>query len=218
MKYLIYSIEDDKDIAHIINVTLQKQGYEVKTFYEAKTFYEELATRKPDMILLDMMLPVVSGQTILKDLRSKSIYDDVDIIIISANHMVIDKIDGLDLGADDYIEKPFDLLELMSRVNARFRRHNKSKVLEVSDIVLDTNAYKCLKGNDEIQLTNKEFEILTFLFQNRGKVLSREDILNKIWGIDALETRTVDMHVKSLRKKIGEEIIVTVYGVGYKVI
>ena len=129
MSYLIYSIEDDKDISHLINVALSKQGYVVKSFYNGKDFYDALALETPQLILLDMMLPDTSGTEILKNIRSKAIYDDVDIIIISAKRMVMDKVDGLDLGADDYIEKPFDILELMSRVNVKYRRYNKRKFM-----------------------------------------------------------------------------------------
>lgn len=217
MNYLIYSIEDDKDISHIINVTLSKQGYTVKSFYDAHSFYEELKNATPNIILLDMMLPDISGQDILKDLRSQTKYDDVEIIIISANHMIIDKVDGLDLGADDYIEKPFDLLELMSRVNAKVRRKNRNKILSFKNIKLDLVKLTCLVDDKEVALTNKEFDILSLLASNVGKAFSREEILNTIWGIDSLETRTLDMHIKSIRKKISEDVIQTIYGVGYKV-
>ncbi len=217
MGYLIYSIEDDKDISHIINATLTKQGYIVKSYYDAKSFYEDFESVAPNMILLDMMLPDMSGQEILKDIRSKAMYDNIDIIIISANHMLIDKVDGLDLGADDYIEKPFDLLELMSRVNAKVRRFNKNKIVSFRNVKLDIEKFLCLVDDNEVSLTNKEFEILSLLSSNVGKVFSREEMLNKIWGIDALETRTLDMHIKSIRKKTYDDIIQTVYGVGYKV-
>lgn len=217
MNYLIYSIEDDKDISHIINVTLSKQGYTVKSFYDAHSFYEELNNATPNIILLDMMLPDISGQDILKDLRSQTKYDDVEIIIISANHMIIDKVDGLDLGADDYIEKPFDLLELMSRVNAKVRRKNRNKILSFKNVKLDLVKLTCLVDDKEVSLTNKEFDILSLLASNVGKAFSREEILNTIWGIDSLETRTLDMHIKSIRKKISEDVIQTIYGVGYKV-
>ena len=219
MEYLIYSIEDDKDIAYIIKTTLTKQGYLVNTFYDGKSFFEAFSCKKPNMILLDMMLPDISGQEILKKVRLNSENDDIDIIIISANHMLMDKIDGLDLGADDYIEKPFDLLELMSRVNVKVRRHKRHRVISVCDYTLDLDKRECLKNNVVINLTNKEFDILTILFQNVGQVVTREELLNKIWGMDTiLETRTIDMHVKSLRSKMnGHHFITTVYGVGYQV-
>lgn len=217
MNYIIYSIEDDKDIALIINKTLSKQGYIVKTFYDAKSFYMAFKQQKPNMILLDMMLPDKSGKDILADLRSDIKNDDIDVIIISANHMLIDKVEGLDLGADDYIEKPFDLLELMSRVNARFRRKNKNR-LAIGNLFLDMDKFSCTYMGKEITLTSKEFQILSYLLKNSDKVVKREELLNEIYGVDVLETRSLDMHIKSIRKKINEDIIQTVYGVGYKVL
>lgn len=221
MKHLIYSVEDDRDIAHIINVTLSKQGYDVKTFYNGISFFEQLKQEKPQMILLDMMLPDIQGGEILKTIRKIKEYDDVYIIIISANTMLMDKVDGLDSGADDYIEKPFNVLELMSRVNAHFRRFNKSQVITIQDVTIDLDKYICLKNGEEVKTTVKEFEILKMLFQAKGNCISREEMIKKLWDTDEIiESRTVDMHVKSLRKKIDQEnkIIQTVYGVGYKVL
>ena len=219
MEYLIYSIEDDKDIAYIINVTLSKQGYTVKSFTDGKSFWTEFKRQKPNMILLDMMLPDISGQEILKQIRAQQENDEIDIIIISANHMLMDKVDGLDLGADDYIEKPFDLLELMSRVNVKVRRYKKSRTIEVRDYQIDIDKRECYYQNQMIALTTKEFDILVLLFQKAGKVVTREEILNQIWGMDAiLETRTIDMHIKSLRNKLAsEDFIITIYGIGYQV-
>ncbi len=219
MEYLIYSIEDDKDIAYIINVTLSKQGYTVKSFTDGKSFWAEFKRQKPNMILLDMMLPDISGQEILKQIRAQQENDEIDIIIISANHMLMDKVDGLDLGADDYIEKPFDLLELMSRVNVKVRRYKKSRTIEVRDYQIDIDKRECYYQNQMIPLTTKEFDILVLLFQKAGKVVTREEILNQIWGMDAiLETRTIDMHIKSLRNKLAsDDFIITIYGIGYQV-
>ena len=216
MKDLIYSIEDDKDIAKIINLSLSKQGYEVKTFYDGTSFFNAFNLQKPDLILLDMMLPDISGQAILTKIRSDKINDDIPIIIISANSLVTDKVIGLDMGADDYISKPFDLLEMMSRVNARLRK-NKRKVIECQDLVIDIDSHICTYKNNIISLTTKEFEILILLLKNKGKVCTREDILQAIWGNEALETRTIDMHVKSIRKKTSEDVIETIFGIGYKI-
>jgi len=221
MKHLIYSVEDDKDIAYIINTTLTKQGYEVKTFYNGKSFFEAFKKEKPEMILLDMMLPDISGSEILKEIRSDEKNNDIDIIIISANTLLVNKIDGLDLGADDYIEKPFNILELMSRINAKFRRRKKTNLLQQGDIVLDVNKHTCFKGKEEIFLTVREFEILTLLMNKAGEAVSREEIVNQIWGVDSiLETRAVDMHIKSIREKLGDKdmkIIKTVHGIGYRI-
>lgn len=216
MKDLIYSIEDDKDIAKIINLSLSKQGYEVKTFYDGTSFFNAFNLQKPDLILLDMMLPDISGQEILTKIRSDKINDDIPIIIISANSLVTDKVIGLDMGADDYISKPFDLLEMMSRVNARLRK-NKRKVIECQDLVIDIDSHICTYKNNIISLTTKEFDILALLLKNKGKVCTREDILQEIWGNEALETRTIDMHVKSIRKKTSEDVIETIFGIGYKI-
>lgn len=218
MKYIIYSVEDDKDIAKIINKTLSKQGYEVLTFYNGTSFLEAMESQKPDMILLDMMLPDLSGSELLRRIKKKPANSEIPIIIISANALVTDKVDGLDMGADDYIAKPFDLLELMSRVNARFRRYKKDLILETGFLMLNVETHICKYKEKEIPLTVKEFEILELLLKNKGKLVTRDQILTEIWGEDELETRTLDMHIKSIRKKIGaEDIIETVYGLGYKV-
>ena len=219
MDFLIYSIEDDKDIALIINKTLSKQGYDIRTFYDAKSFFQAFEQTKPNMILLDMMLPDMSGQKKKKKIRANSLYDDIEIIIISANHMIMDKVDGFDLGADDYIEKPFDLLELMSRVQAKARRHKKNKIT-IGNFTIDFEKRACTINDEEIQLTTKEYEILALLCKNRGKVISRDDIFEQIWNTDQiLESRTVDMHIKSIRAKLKEnkDLIKTIYSVGYKI-
>lgn len=219
MDYLIYSVEDDHDIAHIINVALTKQGYQIQTFYDGMSFLTTLASKKPNMILLDMMLPDISGSEIIKRIRANNYYDDVEIIIVSANRMVMDKVDGLDLGADDYIEKPFNILELMSRINAKVRRFQKNRIIKIKDYSLDLDRLVIMKNEEIIPLTSKEFEILSLLFLNKDKVLSRDEIFMKIWGQAAFESRTIDMHIKSLRKKLKDEkgdFIQTIYGIGYK--
>ncbi len=219
MPCLIYSIEDDRDIAQIIYKTLNKQGYLVEHFSTGKDFLVAFNKKKPDLILLDLMLPDCDGFDLLKKVRKDSSNDDIDIIILSAKHMVVDKIEGLDLGADDYIEKPFDLLELMSRVNAKLRRHKKKNLaLVFEDLKLDPIKRECLFEGNRVELTNKEFDILMLLAQNNGTVITREEIFNAIWGVEfGLETRTLDMHIKSIRKKTNDNLIKTVYGIGYKV-
>ena len=202
MSVKIYSVEDDKDIAAIINKTLTHQGYEVFTFYDGKGLKEAMKNI-PDIILLDIMLPDISGIDILKELRFNHIYDDVRIIMVSAKNMLIDKVDALDMGADDYIEKPFDLLELMS-----------FKGLE-----LNIQKRACLVDGEAVELSGKEFEILNLLFKAKGNIVTREEIFACIWSTDAIiESRTLDMHIKSLRKKLKDKgnLIKTVYGVGYR--
>ncbi|HBP43912.1 MAG TPA: DNA-binding response regulator, partial [Clostridiales bacterium] len=136
MKKLIYSIEDDKDISYIIRLALENSGYEVHSFYDGESFLKAFNEKKPDLILLDMMLPKIQGQDLLKIIRNDSSNNDIDIIIISANKLISDKVDGLNLGADDYIEKPFDILELISRVNARFRK-NKNSIYQIGDYTIN---------------------------------------------------------------------------------
>ncbi len=217
MEYLIYSLEDDKDIAYIINKVLSKEGYLVESFYNAKDFYEGLREKTPEMILLDMMLPDTDGIEVLKDLRRNSKYDDVDIIIVSAKRMLVDKIDGLDLGADDYIEKPFDVLELMSRVNAKYRRYKKRNpdIISASGIQIDIKRHEISYKGEVIHFTPIEFQMLLILVKNKNTPVSRDMLLR-----DAYESRTVDMHIKSIRKKLNDldgSIIKTIHGVGYMV-
>ena len=221
MNYLIYSIEDDKNIAHLLKVALSKQGYIVESFNDGESFIERFKEQKPNLILLDMMLPNIQGDEILKMIREDDENDDIQIIIVSANKMVMDKVDGLDLGADDYIEKPFDIMELISRVNSKARRFYKKQRLIRGNFILDSKKHEFYKDNELIELTNKEFQIMELLMKRNGEVVSREDIFNHIWGNNGvLESRTIDMHVKSLRSKINDEdgsIIKSVYGIGYKV-
>ena len=221
MNYLIYSVEDDKNIAHLLKVALSKQGYIVESFNDGESFIERFKEQKPNLILLDMMLPNIQGDEILKMIREEDENDDIQIIIVSANKMVMDKVDGLDLGADDYIEKPFDIMELISRVNSKARRFYKKQRLIRGNFILDSKKHEFYKDNELIELTNKEFQIMELLMKRNGEVVSREDIFNHIWGNNGvLESRTIDMHVKSLRSKINDEdgsIIKSVYGIGYKV-
>lgn len=218
MSYLIYSVEDDTNISNIIRLTLQMKGYEVSTFNDGKSFFDALEKKLPDLVLLDIMLPDMSGLDILKILKSSSKYSDVRIIILSAKSMIVDKVEGLDLGADDYIAKPFDILELVSRVNAQKRRQAKDNVITVGDLVIDHKKRECKFQNTVVNLTKKEFDILLYLIEKQNEVVSRDELIQVIWGNDfQYETRTIDMHIKSLRKKlpVDGEFIKTIYGVGY---
>lgn len=222
-EYLIYSLEDDKNISHVINLVLTKNGYEVKSFLDYRSFREAFLEKKPNMILLDLMLPEVSGEDILKEIRSDDSNDDIEIIIISAKNQTINKIDGLDLGADDYITKPFDVLELISRVNAHSRRSLKkfNDVIKVGDMILSLNKRE-LKVKDEIiKLTNSEYLIIEYLFKNKDKIVYRDELFELLWGkLDSYETRILDVHINQIRKKVGEnnsKLIETIYGVGYRI-
>lgn len=217
--YLIYSIEDDEDIAYIIKATLTKQGYDVVSFPDGESFLETFKIKKPDMILLDMMLPKIQGKEILKLIRNDFSNNDIQIIIVSANGMTIDKVDGLDLGADDYIAKPFDLLELISRVNAKARRATQNKSLAFHDLTLNPSSKTLYRDNEIIDLTSLEYKLLVFLLKNKNRVVSKKEIALELYNDETKEeSRTIGMLIKSIRKKIGDndqKIIVSRYGIGY---
>lgn len=220
--YLIYSLEDDQNISHIINLALTKSGYNIVSFYDYDSFYNEFKKVKPNMILLDLMLPKISGETILKEIRSDKSNDDIKIIIISAKNLTINKIDGLDLGADDYIAKPFDVLELISRVNAHSRRYlNKlNEELVFKSLKIDNLKKEVSINNEIIKLTNSEFKILEYLLKNKDRVVTKDELYTLLWGKDeSFESRVLDVHIKEIRKKLEpykEVEIETLYGVGYR--
>lgn len=220
-KYRIYSVEDDEDIAHIINVTLTKQGFEVLSFPDGESFLDAFALKKPDMILLDMMLPGIQGKDLLKEIRHDPHNDGIVILIISAKTMTLDKVDGLDLGADDYIEKPFDLMELMSRVNAHVRRSKKNDTITLGDYVLDLSSHLLRKKGIPVELTPSEYTVLALLFTKVGSVVTREELAQALYNDPSKsDSRTLDMHIKSIRAKISDRdqtFIVSVYGSGYKI-
>jgi len=219
MAYRIDSVEDDQDIARIIHLTLEKQGYSVKTFYDGTSFFKDFASDKPNLVLLDLMLPDMDGFDIIRQIRADKANDPIQIMVVSAKSQVIDKVDGLDLGADDYLEKPFDILELLSRVNAKYRRYAERQVLQIGEVILDKSKRTCLVHGKDIPLTNAEFVILSALMSRPDEVVTREELLRQLWGGDkAYESRTIDVHIKSLRTKLQDEgkHIYSVYGVGYR--
>ncbi len=218
MKRVIYSVEDDKDIASIIKLALESAGYEVHSFLNGETFLDAFKNKKPDLVLLDMMLPKLSGEEILKYIRNNKLNNDIDIIIISANKLLNDKVNGLNLGADDYIEKPFEILELISRVNARFRKV-KSRVYNIHNFEIDEDKRKITKDDKEYFLTNTEFDLLLLLIKNSGICLSRDEIMDMLWGEETnYESRTVDMHIRNIRKKLEDDsLIITLHGHGYRI-
>ena len=218
--YLIYSIEDDEDISYIIKATLEKQGYKVKSFPDGESFLDAFKIEKPNLILLDMMLPKIQGKDLLRYLRNDPNNDDIQIIIVSANRLTIDKIDGLDLGADDYIAKPFDLLELISRVNAKARRFlNQKKSVIIKDFVINFDNKTLTKNGVFIDLTNSEFKVFALLVKNRNRVVSKKEIAVELYNDENKENnRTITMLIKSIRKKIDDKdqtIINSRYGIGY---
>ena len=224
---LIYCVEDDPGIRELISCTLNTADFEVIGFEEPQGFFVELKKKLPDLILLDIMLPIMDGMAILKKLKQDSLYVDVPVIMLTAKSMEIDKVKGLEAGADDFITKPFGVLELIARVKAVLRRssnkieeQNKS-IIEYKGLVLNNDKRDVNFENNHIVLTYKEFELLFYLMLNKGIVLSREKILQNVWGYDYEgESRTVDMHIKTIRQKIESSgcpnYIKTVRSAGYK--
>ena len=199
---------------------MKNVGYEVHTFSNAKDFEKRLQSKYPDLIIMDIMLPDRDGLSLLKDLREHTETASIPVIMVTAKSSEMDKVKGLDQGADDYITKPFGIMELISRVKAMLRRVNLSvgTQLEFDGIVLDDAKHQVTVDGRECELTYKEFELLKYLMKNSGIVLQRYKILDRVWGMDYEgESRTLDMHIKTLRKKLGEKgaVIQTVRNVGY---
>jgi len=219
---LIYVVEDDKSIQEIETFALTNVGYQVEGFDSAGDFLEALNRELPDLILLDIMLPDEDGLSLVKKLRLRQDTVTIPIIMVTAKTTEIDKVKGLDIGADDYITKPFGVMELISRVKAMLRRsakpEEKEKLLRLGNIVLDREKHAVFVNDTLCELTYKEYELLKLLMVNAGIVTTREVILDRIWGIDFEgESRTLDMHIKNLRQKLMEEgcRIKTVRNVGY---
>jgi two-component system alkaline phosphatase synthesis response regulator PhoP len=219
----IYFIEDDHSIAYIIEKTLSNAKYEYTWFQNGKDFFEAVQKSLPDLILLDLMLPNEQGLDHLKRLRSSKDTEDIPVIILSALSSELDKVTGLDLGADDYLTKPFGVLELLSRIQNKLRKTKIKKRLEIGNIQMDLQTREVFVDVQLITLTYKEFELLKLLLENPDEVLHRDRIFQVVWGSDlVLESRTIDMHVKSIRKKLSDlnasiEII-TVRAVGYRLV
>lgn len=220
----IYCVEDDSSIRELLEYTLRSSGFDVRGFENASDFMTALSGSLPSLVLLDIMLPDRDGMQVLHELRSRNETKSVPVILLTAKGGRLDKIKGLDGGADDYITKPFDVLELVSRINAVLRRtsapdENKKASLHYKDVEIDTDSRTVTVAGTPVTLTFKEFELLYYLVSNKGIVLSRDKLMNEVWGTDFEgETRTVDVHIRTLRQKLGSagEYIVTVRNVGYK--
>lgn len=218
----IYIVEDDKNIREIEMFALKNSGYAVEEFENAKSFFSRSAEKVPDLVLLDIMLPDMDGLEIVKKLRSRPDTVRVPIILVTAKTTELDKVKGLDIGADDYLTKPFGVMELISRVKALLRRSRAlqdDKQMLLGDITLDSERREVHVGGELCELTFKEFELLKLLMVNAGIVLHRDTIMSDVWGTDYEgESRTLDMHIKTLRQKLGEagNMIKTVRNVGYK--
>ena len=204
---LIYVVEDDDNIREIETIALKNSNYLVKAFARATDFYRALNDILPDLVLMDVMLPDENGCDIVRRLRSQSATKRLPVIMVTAKTSEMDMVKGLDDGADDYIKKPFSVLELLSRVKALLRRSTEetAQQLRVGDIQLDNARRTVLAQGKNVELTYKEYELLRYLMINAEMVLSRESIMRFVWGTDFEgETRTVDMHIKTLRQKLGQ--------------
>ena len=203
---LIYIVEDDESIREIETIALKNSNYIVSAFENAKEFYKKLDELVPDLILLDVMLPDESGYDIVRKLRKRPATQDIPIIMVTAKTTEMDMIKGLDGGADDYIKKPFSIMELITRVKALLRRTAKEepKLLKLDDLVIDHERHVVTVNNEPVDLTYKEYELLRLLMGSQGIVMTREVIMRSVWDTDFEgETRTVDMHIKTLRHKLG---------------
>lgn len=217
---LIYIVEDDESIREIETIALKNSNYIVSAFENAKEFYKKLDELVPDLILLDVMLPDESGYDIVRKLRKRPATQDIPIIMVTAKTTEMDMIKGLDGGADDYIKKPFSIMELITRVKALLRRTAKEepKLLKLDDLVIDHERHVVTVNNEPVDLTYKEYGLLRLLMGSQGIVMTRDVIMRSVWDTDFEgETRTVDMHIKTLRHKLGDygSRIKTVRNVGY---
>lgn len=218
--FLIYSVEDDHEIANLIRLVLEKSDFDVRCFDDGESFLKTFEIKKPNLILLDLMLPGIQGNEILNIIRKDIDNDKIPIIILSAKSLLEDRISGLNSGADDYLVKPFNIKELLSRINVHYRKFLKDKfILKINEFTLDYKNEKFYKFDNLIDLTSNEFKILKYLFLKQGNVVSRDELYNQIRGTNNKNnSRSVDMHIKSIRAKIGDEnknFIKSIYGGGY---
>lgn len=221
-KQLVFIVEDDTSIRELEMYALKNANFEVEGFEDGIQFTKAIQTTIPDVILLDIMLPQGDGLQILNQIRNSTQYSNIPVIMVTAKTSEIDAVKGLDMGADDYITKPFGVMELVSRVKAVLRRCEKSArtLLVYKEIELDENKHTVMVDSNETELTYKEYEILKQLIRNKGIVLTRDRLMEIVWGYDFEQgNRTVDVHIQSLRKKLGTagEHIKTIRNVGYKI-
>ena len=219
---MIWCVDDDNTIREIEVYTLEQTGFNARGFADGISMLEALKTDIPELIILDIMMPELDGIEVLKRLRSDPKYKDIPVIMATAKGTEMDKIGGLNSGADDYLVKPFGVMEMVARVNAVLRRTTKAEPIDditVGAITLKEKEHKVIADSKKIELTHKEFEMLKFFMLNPGMVFSRDKLMSEIWGVDYIcETRTVDMHIKTLRQKLRDagQQIKTVRGVGYR--
>lgn len=219
---MIYIIEDDSDIREMETYALKNSGYDVTSFEDSTEFWSAIKKQLPKLVILDIMLPKEDGLSVLKKLKNDERTQVVPVIMVTAKTSELDKVKGLDMGADDYISKPFGIMELVSRVKAvlrRYKHEDSKKIIEYNNIRLDDNKHSVTVDGEPCILTFKEYELLKYLLVNKGMALSREKLIEAVWGYDFEgESRTVDMHIKTLRQKLGDagSVISTVRNVGYK--
>ena len=219
---MVWCVDDDSTIREIEVYTLEQTGFAARGFADGVSMLEALKDEIPELIILDIMMPELDGIEVLKRLRSEPLYKDIPVIMATAKGTEMDKIGGLNMGADDYLVKPFGVMEMVARVKAVLRRSVKtveSDGITVGSITLKEKEHKVISNGEKVELTHKEFEILKLFMQNPNMVFSRDKLMSEIWGMDYIgETRTVDMHIKTLRHKLGSAggQIKTVIGVGYR--
>lgn len=219
---MIFCVEDDSNIRELVVYTLETTGFKARGFEDGRSFLEALALETPELVLMDIMLPGEDGLSLLKKLKNSAKTREIPVIMVTAKGAEYDKVKGLDLGADDYVAKPFGMMELVSRVKAVLRRSKKESKdeLQVGDLRIYPNKHKVKVKDQGVTLTNKEFKLLCLLVESKGNVLNRDQLLTNIWGYDFDgETRTVDVHIRSLRQKLGDcgSLIETVRGIGYRI-
>lgn len=220
---MIYCVEDDKSIRELIIYALKSGDFEAAGFSESRSFYNALEDGLPSLVLLDIMLPGEDGMDILRHLKASAKTRNIPVIMLTARSTEYDKVMGLDSGADDYIAKPFGIMELLSRVRAVLRRTGQtvnSSELTAGELSMNVERHCVISGGKEVSLTLKEYELLKYLLENSGIVLTRDRLLEMVWGYNYEgETRTVDVHIRTLRQKLGEagSVIETVRGVGYRI-
>ncbi|MFA5113348.1 MAG: response regulator transcription factor [Candidatus Margulisiibacteriota bacterium] len=220
----ILIIEDDRDIVESLEYNLKKEGFKVSKAYDGAAGLKSAEEKRPDLVLLDLMLPIFDGLEVCRRLRKNAKTSAIPIIMLTAKGTETDKVVGLEVGADDYIVKPFSLKEVIARIKVILRRSGKKEapppaVLKFKELEIDTDRYEVRVAGKPLELTAKEFQLLRYLAENKGRVYSRERLLDAVWGIEvAIETRTVDVHVRRLREKLGkaEKHLITLRGVGYK--
>ncbi|MDO5398631.1 MAG: response regulator transcription factor [bacterium] len=219
---MIYLVEDDDNIRKLISYALGREGFEVKGFSSPLEFWSEINKSIPRMVLLDIMLPDEDGLSVLKRLREKSKTKDIPVIMLTAKGSEFDKVTGLDMGADDYIAKPFGMIELISRIRAVLRRYEKTqtnKTYKIGGLYVDPSKHIIEVMGESVTLSYKEYSLLMVLLEAEGNVVERGKLLTRVWGEYYNESRTLDVHIRKLRVKLGEAggIIKTIKGIGYKI-